>query len=184
MNGFEQPNTSYAIFSTDRIEGLISVLYAKEYQIVPIKTYYKESFGDSIIAFGRFDNDTLRKDTLFLLNHFGESSAIIKYSEETEIKKIFSNGAESPMNMLMYNTDSEKISYIYEGVSFSFEEKARYWMPSKKEDFKAGMVVEYLNNNRWSERIVENPSEEWEKAYKLLTKYEKVRVACKKMQTT
>jgi len=39
--------------------------------------------------------------------------------------------------------------------------------------------VEYMNNNRWHERIVVNPKDEWEKMYKLLMKYEKLRVPSK-----
>jgi hypothetical protein len=39
------------------------------------------------------------------------------------------------------------------------------------------MLVEYLNNNKWCEKLVENPNEEYEKLYKLLIKYDKVRVA-------
>lgn len=177
MSGLEQPNASYIILSSDSIDSMVSVLYAKEYQIIPLKTYYKESVQDSVIAFGRFDNNTLRKDAIFLLNQFGQASAIIKYLEEKEAKKIFSNGSENPLEVHMYNTDSENVSYIHEGISFSFKEKTRYWKPTKKEDFKSGMVVEYLNNNIWSERIVGNPYEEWEKTYRLLTKYGKVRVA-------
>jgi hypothetical protein len=46
------------------------------------------------------------------------------------------------------------------------------------------MLVEYQNNNKWYERIVRNPKEEWEKLYKLLTKYDKVRIPTKKLQYT
>ena len=38
------------------------------------------------------------------------------------------------------------------------------------------MIVEYFNNNQWSEKVVENPNDEWERMYKLLLKYDKVRV--------
>jgi hypothetical protein len=43
----------------------------------------------------------------------------------------------------MYNPDSE-LSYIYKGLSFSFIESKRYWIPNNKEDFQFGMVVEFL----------------------------------------
>ena len=52
-------------------------------------------------------------------------------------------------------------SYIHNGISFSFVEKTRYWKPKSQEDLKIGMVVEYQNNNKWYERIVRNPKEEW-----------------------
>jgi hypothetical protein len=76
----------------------------------------------------------------------------------------------------MFNTDSDNISYLYRGLSFSFVESKRYWIPKNKDDFKVGMIVEYFNNNQWSQKVVENPNDEWERMYKLLLKYDKVRV--------
>ena len=39
------------------------------------------------------------------------------------------------------------------------------------------MIVEYFTNNKWYEKKVENPNSEYEDLYKLLIKYDKVRVA-------
>ena len=170
---------SYVILSSDKLDDMISILYAKEYQIIPIKGYYRGQYEDSVIAFGRVDNDNLRKDVLFLINHFHQECAIIKYLGETSVKKIFKDGSENPLGIVMYNTDAENISYLYNGVSFSFVEQVRYWKPTKKEDFRVGMLVEYFNKDKWYERLVEDPSQEYEKIYKLLIKYNKVRVASK-----
>lgn len=178
MNLQEQ-NMSYVILSSDRLDDMVSILYAKEYQIIPIKEYYKGQFDDSVISYGRVDNDNLRKDVLFLLNHFHQDSAIIKYLDESVVKKIFKDGSEKIMGVRMYNTDDENTSYLYNGHSFSFVEQVRYWKPTKKEDFRVGMLVEYFNKDRWYERLVENPNDEYDKLYKLLIKYDKVRVASK-----
>ncbi len=172
----EQPNASYIILSSSKLDDMISILYAKEYNIIPIKGYYRGQYEDSIISYGPVDNDNLRKDTLFLLNHFHQDCAIIKYMGESNAKKIFKDGSEKPLGIVMYNTDSENISYLYNGTSFSFVESKRYWKPTKKEDFKIGMLVEYLNNNKWYEKKVENPNLEFEELYKLLIKYDKIRV--------
>jgi hypothetical protein len=83
------------------------------------------------------------------------------------------------MGIVMYNTDADNMSYLNNGTSFSFVESKRYWKPTKKEDFRIGMLVEYLNNNKWCEKLVENPNDEYDKLYKLLIKYDKVRVASK-----
>lgn len=179
MIGLSQPNTSYMILSSKNLDDIISILYAKEYQIIPIKEYYKGVFEDSIITFGRVDNDNLRSDAIFLLNHFHEDSAIIKYQGESSVKRVFKDGSEIPLDINMYNTDEENKSYILEGVSFSFIEMMRYWKPTKKEDFKVGMLVEYCNNNKWYQKKVSDPQEEYEKLYKLLIKYDKIRVAVK-----
>jgi hypothetical protein len=41
------------------------------------------------------------------------------------------------------------------------------------------MLVEYFNKDKWHERQVENPNDEYEKLYRLLIKYDKVRVLAK-----
>lgn len=177
MTGLEQINTSYVILSSNKLDDMISILYAKDYQVIPIKSYYKEKFEESVISFGKVDNDNLRKDVIFILNCLNEDSAIIKYFGESKVKKIFKDGSENMMEMIMYNTDPERISYLHNGYSFSFIESVRYWKPKIKEDFKIGMVVEYFSNNKWHEKKVENPNEEFDKLYKLLIKYDKVRIA-------
>ena len=83
------------------------------------------------------------------------------------------------MGIAIYNTDAENISYLYNGVSFSFVEQVRYWKPTKKEDFRVGMLVEYFNNNKWYEKKVEDPINEYDKIYKLMIKYDKIRVVSK-----
>lgn len=172
----ENPNISYLILSSDGLDDMTSVLYAKDYQILPLQTYYKEEFDNSAMGYSDVDNDTLRKDVIFLLNHFHQESAIIKYKGEKTPRRIYRTGAEKLLEVNMYNTDSENVSYLYRGLSFSFVESKRYWIPKSKDDFKAGMIIEYFNNNQWSQKVVENPNDEWERMYKLLLKYDKIRV--------
>jgi len=164
------------ILSASMQEQVCSVLYSKGYQLLSISGYFEGRFDESIMAFGSGTNDDMRRDALFVLGKFHEKSAILKYLGESEAKRIFFDGSEDPMEIVMYNTDSSKKSYIHEGISFSFAEKQRYWMPKRQEDIKAGMVVEYMNNNKWYERIVVDPRIEWEKMYRLLVKYEKIRI--------
>lgn len=178
MIDLSNPKISYMVISSEKIEDVISILYAKNYQIIPLKGYYKGQYEDSVIAFG-VDNDELRKDIIFLLNHFKEECGIVKYFEETGAKKVFADGSEKPLGIALYNTDDENMSYLYNGVSFSFVEQVRYWKPTKKEDFRVGMLVEYFNNNKWYEKKVENPLDEYNKLYKLMIKYDKIRVVSK-----
>ena len=176
MTGLESSQSSYIILSAGRINEMTTVLYSKEYQILPIQGYFNGVFEDSVIAYGQ-DNETLRRDVIFLLDHFQQESAIIKYQGETNTKTVFFDGSEYTMDLLMYNTDSTKKTYIHNGISFAFKEAKRYWIPKTMEDLKVGMIVEYMNNNKWYEKKVQNPSEEWEKLYKLLIKYDKLRVS-------
>ena len=163
--------------SSDKINDVTSILYAKEYIVIPIRGYYNEQYEDSAIALLKSgDNDELRRDALHLLKYFNEDCAIIKYNGEPISKKIFRDGSEKPLSMILYNTDSNNRSYLYNGVSFSFVESKRYWKPLKKEDIKRGMIVEYLNNNKWYSKTVQDPISEWNDMYNLLVKYDKLRV--------
>ena len=179
MIDFANKNIQYILVSSDKIDDMTSVLWAKEYQVIPIQGFYKGEYERSVLVYSKISNDELRKDLIFLLNHFNQECGIIKYSGETVAKKIFADGSEKPLGIVLYNTDSENKSYLYNGLSFSFVEQISYWKPTKIEDFKIGMVVEYLNGGKWKERQVHNPNTEWEDMYKLLTKYEKVRVKVK-----
>lgn len=176
MIDLNNPKLSFILLSSDKLDDMMSILWAKNYQIVPIKGYYKGQFENSALAYSNVDNDELRKDLIFLLNHFHQDCGIIKYLGETGVKKIFSDGSEKPMGITLYNTDDENVSYLYNGMSFSFVEQVRYWKPTKPEDFKVGMVVEYLNNDKWYQRKVEDPNSEWNSIWKLMIKYDRVRV--------
>jgi hypothetical protein len=170
------PKISYIVLSSDNIDDIISVLYAKGYQVLPIQGYYQGQYENSTMAYSDIDNDELRKDLIFLLNHFNQDCGIIKYLNESGAKKLFKDGSEKPLGIIMYNTDAENRSYLYNGISFSFVEQKRYWIPKNQDDFKVGMIVEYLNKDKWFSKKVENPKLEYEKIYKLLIKYEKIRV--------
>ena len=169
-------NSAFILLSSPKLEDMVSILYAKEYNILPIKNYYKGQYENSVISYGNDDNDTLRSDTLFLLSNFNENCAIIKYKGEVNAKKIFKDGSEIILDALINNVDDNNISYLNNGISFSFVESKRYWKPTNKDDFKVGMLVEYFSNNEWHEKKIENPDQEYEKLYKLLIKYDKVRV--------
>jgi hypothetical protein len=175
----QNPKISFILLSSDRLDDMTSILYAKDYTIIPIQSFYKGQYENSILAFSGVDNDELRKDLIFLLNHFHQECGIIKYRDESIAKKVFRDGQEKPLSIVLYNTDSDNTSYLYNGLSFSFLEQVRYWKPTKIGDFKKGMLVEYLNNNKWYQQIVSDPINEYENIYKLLIKYDKIRVAAK-----
>ena len=100
-----------------------------------------------------------------------------EYKGETEPKKILKDGSEIPVGINVYDSNSENINYIYNGVSFTFNEIKQYFHPKERKDIKAGMIVEILHNKIWVEKTILNPDLEWENLYKLLSKYDKVRVS-------
>lgn len=176
MLNLKDPKISFLLASADNINSLISYLYSRDYRLLDIKGYYQGKFENSVIAFTNLSNDELRKDALHILKHFEQDCLIVKYRDEQGAKKIFEDGQEKPLGILLYNTDSENKSYIYDGLSFSFVEQQLYYFPKKKDDFKSGMIVEYFSNNKWIEKKVIDPDLEFEKLYNLLMKYDKIRI--------
>jgi hypothetical protein len=170
------PNLSFILLSSNKIDDLISVLYTKDFSVVPIKGYYRGNFEDSVIAYSDIDNNELRNQILILLNLFDQNCGFIKYLGQSEVTKISKDGTEREMSVTLYNTDDENMSYLFNGTSFSFVEKVRYWKPTKLDDFKSGMIVEYFNGNRWNQKIVINPVQDWKDSLMLLCKYDKLRV--------
>jgi hypothetical protein len=75
----ENSNSSFILISSDNLEDVMSILWAKEYKVIKLKSYYKENYGDCIFTYSQIDNDQLRSDLIFLLNHLHINSAIIKY---------------------------------------------------------------------------------------------------------
>lgn len=176
MLNLKDPNVSYLLASSDDINGLISYLYSRDYHLIDLKGYYDGQFENSVLAYTNNSPDELRMDSIHIMEHFNQDCLIIKYKGETGAKKIFNDGQEKPMGILMYNTDSKNKSYIYDGLSFSFVEKQLYYFPKTKDDFKRGMIVEYFNQNKWIKKQILNPDREYQKMYSLLMKYNKIRI--------
>jgi hypothetical protein len=78
--------------------------------------------------------------------------------------------------MCIYDSNINNKTYIYNGLSFTFNDKKRYHFLNYKDELKNGMIVEFFNNDKWIERKIVNIDIEYEKMYKLLIKYNKLRV--------
>jgi hypothetical protein len=128
------------------------------------------------MAFTNLSPDEIRQDCLHIMDYFDQDCIIVKYKDQTSAVKIFKDGQEKPMGILLYNTDSNNKSYIHDGISFSFVEQQLYYFPKRKEDFKVGMIIECFSNNKWQERKIYNLDSEFDKMYKLLMKYNKIRI--------
>ena len=190
MFNLSDPSISYIIISPEKdflppfennltCERICSILYSKDYTIIPIKSYFENKYDKSFIAINSGDNDSMRMDAIYLMDNFGQESVIAKYDKDINPSRINKDGSEKPLLLTIYDSNLENKTYLFNGVSFSFSEQKRYFFPKKKEDLKSGMVVEYFNNNRWVMKQVGNVDSEFDRMYKLLIKYEKVRIECK-----
>lgn len=175
------PEKSDNSFSQNNVncEKLCSILYSKDYTIFPITGFHEGKYEKSFLAISSSNNnDELRFDGIQVMDEFNQDSVIVKYKGEETASKIFNDGSEKTLSLLVYDSNLQNKSYLYNGISFSFVENKRYFFPKKKEDLKNGMLIEYFNNNRWSQRNIINIDNEYDKLYKLLIKYEKVRIEC------
>ena len=177
MLKLDDRSISYLILSSPRAKDMSSYLYSKEYHLVEIKRFYQGLWEDGVMAFSNSGNDETRRDAIRLLEMFNEPSISIKYVGDTIAKKLLNNGTEKVLSIINYNTDSNLPSYVLGAQSFSFVEAKQYKMISGKSDIKDGMVLEYLNNDKWIPKKVQNSDEEFEKFYKILIKYNKVRTS-------
>ncbi len=156
--------------------GISSYLYSRGYELLEIKEYYQGEFEDVIMAWTKNPQQEIKKESLEILKYFNNNSIILKEVGQSESKKIFKNGFERPLGIVMYNTDSQNRSYIYEGISFSFVERKIYKFPKNQEEFKNGMIVECYSNNGWIKKTISNIDTEYKNLYKTLSKYNKVRI--------
>lgn len=181
-------NTSYIIVSPenssdseiDRIncEKVYSILYSKDYSVIPIKGYFNGQFENSFIGISNDCNNVLRKDAIFLLEELSNKNMIIKYHNEEYPKMIFSDGSEVILNASIYEINENYKTYIYNGLSFSFTPQKRYRYLSNRLELKNDMIVEYFNNDNWVEKKILNVEIEYNNMYKLLMQYGKLRCSC------
>lgn len=157
-------------------EGLASILYAREYSIINLATYQSGNYDRAYIAISPDGNDELRLNAIHLMERFNQDFVIVKYLGESVPKKIKRDGSECVLDINIYDNKIDNLSYICNGISFSFSEKKRYHHLKDKGELKPGMVVEILNNKSWIPKKIINPDLEWQNMYMLLAKYDKLRV--------
>lgn len=159
-------------------EKCISILYSKDYKVCQISKHSIDFDKRSLLAyFESGDNDKLRKDALSLTDIFHLKNLIVKYSNEENFTLLNNNGSESLLEMKLYDGLVEEDFYVIETMSFYFTPVKRYHFPNTKQSLRNGMIVEFLdNNNVWKKRTVLDVNTEYEKLYKLLIQYKKLRV--------
>ena len=188
MFNLTDPNLSYIlispvkkelqVFENNRVcEEICTILWSRNYTVIPLNSY-QEGYSEKVLLAisPTDDNDELRFDAVYLMEKCGKKSIIVKYKKYNESVCINYKGEEKSLNLSIYDSDLSKKCYVMDGVSFTFTEKKKYFFPKRKEELKQGMIVEYFNNNKWYYRQVLNVENEYEKMFKLLMKYEKLRV--------
>jgi hypothetical protein len=172
-----ESNVSYFIMSSKQIDATKTLLWAKEWEIIPLKGYYDGISEDSILAFKiNIDNKELKEEALFILKTFNEDSCIIKYTGKKNTNKLKISNQESELSEAIFNQESINKSYLYNGTFFSFNEVKSYKIIESKDELKNGMIVEYFNNKNWTSISIFDINNEWNGFYKLLVKYKKVRI--------
>lgn len=154
-----------------------SILYSREYSLISLTGYCGGNWDKSYIAYNDNHNELLREDATFLLKNTAQSEVVIKYKNEEFLKLLSETGAESLLSMHGYSENvTESKIYIYNGFYFTLRPEKKYKLIESKSDLKSGMKVEYYNNEKWNEKVVQNIDLEYENMYKLLIKYNKLRI--------
>ena len=156
-------------------------LYRRNYRVIKLSSIHEDVEVVSFLAFKDILpvlNDEIRYDAIELIDQFQQDSVIVKYLTESNATKVCKSGEEIPMGLVNYDDGINNTSYFYEGNVFTFNVNKRYYTPSKKTDFKVGMIIEYLNDNKiWVEKEILNPEQEYNNMYKLLIKYNRIRLS-------
>ena len=128
-------NLSYIIISPEKkdnpsninnlnCEKLCTILWSKDYTLIPVTGLYEGRYEKSFIAFISCEsNDELRKDALFLIDQFEQNSVIVKYKGDIFATKINEDGSEKPLSYILYDSNEQNKTYLYNGISFYFVEQ-------------------------------------------------------------
>ena len=141
-----------------------------------------EISGDkpACLAYKECDNNELRYDAIEIMDLYKQEYVIVKYKGEEESRKVTFEGKETLLGVVGYQGDESKHNFYVEGLAFSFEERKRYWIPKNQSQIKNGMIVELLDNNGdWIEKEVVDSDLEYHRLYRLMIKYNKMRIAYK-----
>ncbi len=158
-------------------ERIYSVLSSKEFEIIPIKCYKDNSIYESFLCLSEiYDSNEFRKEILHILEFLDLDSSFVKYPSSDDFVLISRTGTEEKHVLKMYEESKNDLKFIYESIFFSFEKKQSYFYPKKSNHLKNGLIVEYFNNEKWNSKEIKNVDEEFDKMYKLLMKYDKLRI--------
>jgi hypothetical protein len=158
-------------------ERLYSVLDSKEFSIFKLKDFKKSKMSPAYLAVTQLkENDSIRAEALHILEFMDISSLILKYKDSKNPILLEKNGHETPLLFEFYPNNQEEQFYVLEGLSFNFKKDQRFFFPKNKSHLKQGMVVEYLNDDIWKSRKIDNLDVEYNKMYSLLMKYDKLRI--------
>lgn len=155
-------------------------LFRREFKVYKLGALYRGEKESSFMAIKDrpTDNNELRYDAIELLDQFEQESVIVKYLKEDCPKKIKNSGEEELLGLVKYDDASENdYSYFMNGNVFSFTNVKRYYTPTSKNELNEGDTIEYLNDNKiWVSKTIKNLDTEYENMYKLLIKYNRLRM--------
>ena len=177
MLNLNDSKVSYFIMSSKQIDATKTLLWAKEWEIIPLKGYLEEVLDDSLLTYKDCSNEELKEEAIFMLRTFKEDYCIIKYNGERNPFKLKYNGEETELSEAFFNKESQNKSYLHNGIFFSFNEVKSYKIIESKEELKNGLIVEFFDNKNWKQKVINNKDYEWEEFFKLMVKYKKVRIA-------
>jgi len=153
-----------------------SMLYGRNYTLISLTGYSGGVYDRSFLAYGQQDNDSLRSDALAYMRESAQGDVVVKYSGSSELTLLSRDGSEHPLSVHPYDGSEGVRAFIHGSDCFTLRRERRYRMVESRAEIKRGMVLEYLNNGRWNEVRVADPDTEYDRMFRLLIKYGKLRV--------
>ena len=97
MFNLRDKNLSYIIVSIDTnniqiYESISSVLYSKDYTIIPINSHLEGKTNLSYIGISICSDDEIRSDSIYIMDKFQIDSVIVKYNNQSEVVRIYNDG--------------------------------------------------------------------------------------------
>jgi hypothetical protein len=152
-----------------------SLLYSRDYSLISLTGYSGGVYDRSYLAYGASDNESLREDAMMYIREMAQREVLVKYSGSRTLTILSVDGSEYPVSIRQYDGGDDR-AFIHEGQCFSVRREKRYRTVESRSEIRRGMTLEYFNNDRWNEVVVSDPDTEFERMYRLLIKYSKLRV--------
>lgn len=153
-----------------------SLLYSRNYSLISLTGYSGGVYDRSYLAYGAAGNESLRDDAMMYLREMSQAEVLVKYSGTSLLTLVGRDGSERPVSVQEYDGREGQRAYIHGSQCFTVRDEKRYRPVASRSEIAAGMTLEYYNNERWNEVRVADPDAEYERMYRLLIKYGKLRV--------
>lgn len=157
----------------DNIQEYKNILIGNGYALYEMLSHNGIGYSNSYIAIINSEDEKIEEDCNTLIQN-GLDKFFVKYNKKDKIYKYENN--KYKLQEITYFPIEINESYNINNATFKFKNLKEYTNIKDKEELKNGMVVEVCDKNKWISKTIQNIDEEYDTIYKLMIKYNKVRI--------